>query len=159
MITHASLPGAWVVYKMFAPALIPNPNTAFFIGCCQLQSLASTPDAYSWKVFRETMEGHETITETRLSIVAMFETEDQATDMQSAIAQADNTWINLNSPRCDPPARRGSKAMNVREIATGAVFPSASSVAKMLNVSGASMSLHLNGHLPHIRGRRFERVK
>jgi len=54
-----------------------------------------------------------------------------------------------------PPTPRGTP---VRNIATGIRYPSAAEAAKVIGVTSAAMSQHLNAKLPHVKGQRFERI-
>jgi len=53
------------------------------------------------------------------------------------------------------PTLRGKP---VRNVATGMRYPNATEAAKVIGVTTAAMSQHLNAKLPHVKGQRFERI-
>lgn len=149
MMNQAQIRSAWAVYKIAVSEMTPNRTT--FVGCCRLEDVAKFPDAWEYEAFRQSVTPTDLMT---LTILAVVQTEDEATAIQSSAVTVDNVWINLNSPRTPPPAVK-STGRAVICIDSAERFPSARKAALAHNVTPSAMSKHLAGILHSVGGLRF----
>lgn len=67
-------------------------------------------------------------------------------------------WKPVNNLVTVELERRGHPGYLVQWVETGDVFPSQNHAAEVLGINPATMSQHLNGKVPHIKGKTFARL-